>query len=96
MGPREKQAAGSWRRRPPRLVAEERREEIRMLSRKREEKKLECFRKRKKKLFKFLNEGQNGPFNKLLGAPSISLWRCDHIGSFGGASEIFFKKHIVI
>ena len=24
-------------------------------------------------LFNFFNEGQNGPFNKLLGAPSISL-----------------------
>jgi len=24
-------------------------------------------------LFKFLNEGQNGPFNKLLGAPAILL-----------------------
>jgi len=27
----------------------------------------------KKNLFKFLNEGQNGPFNKLLGAPTILL-----------------------
>ena len=41
------------------LVAEERREELKKLSWKREMKKRECFRKREKKLFKFLNEGQN-------------------------------------
>ena len=33
----------------------------------------ECFRKRKKNVFNFLNEGQNDPFNKLLGAPTILL-----------------------
>jgi len=29
---------------------------------------------KEEQLFKFLNEGQNGPFNKLLGAPSMSLY----------------------
>ena len=33
-------------------------------------------------LFNFFNEGQNGPFNKLLGAPSISQIICGlyHVG----------------
>ena len=52
------------------LVVEERREEA--FAEERSEKR-ECFRKREKKIFNFLNEGQNLPFNKLLGAPAILL-----------------------